>query len=381
MKRKNLTPRGGAAVEMSIMMVVLIPLIMYVSFLQDALLYKLDAQEAIVSAPYDFVTQDYEKTVNAGDIQHYNRLTHCDHTSATNSYSDSSYDCDNGASEGHHTSSAKQSTAWSAHQCWLVPGAEQVTCGWGNKGVPLASPFSVYAWSARFNEGGIARCYGNIGIMNYFLPQKFFNFWAKANVDGGKGGTRDGTAVGLDDGNARLKKFDQADGVHKSGAYSKAGSKNALLLPTEEFAMLHDPWALNHLEDVEPNDFAPMTNAMVPGTSGITHHPLLDRSAHYYTYWGGTWISLPGSSIYMRGGQSRLQAAKDFHEAIEDFVSYWSRMDMFGDHLGSMPVFYSAGDQTRSNAGGYASGWEDSRQNDMYGSRQTTYYGMDQNWW
>lgn len=53
--------RGGATVELAIMMVFLIPTFLYSLFLDDLLNFKLEMQETIVSTPWDYNFLDYNK--------------------------------------------------------------------------------------------------------------------------------------------------------------------------------------------------------------------------------------------------------------------------------------------------------------------------------
>ncbi len=126
--------RGAAATEMAIMAIILVPVVMYYLFLEDALYFKLNAQEPVVAAPFDRSTVNYNMPVH--DVGYYNRLIYCDHSSAYDSSGasgsryDPTFDCqgsppspsdpaddpDNptsvyaGADKGHHTEKG-------AHQC------------------------------------------------------------------------------------------------------------------------------------------------------------------------------------------------------------------------------------------------------------------------
>lgn len=342
--RRARRARGSAAVELSIMCVVLVPLMMYVSFLQDALLFKLDGQEAVISAPYDFMTQAYDgdQAVNAEDVGRQNRRTHCDHSSAYNTYSDANYDCGTEASRIHHFGE------WSVHQCWIVKDAQQVRCKiddtYGTALIPNPSP-PVLAWAARWNKGGIAKCNARIGIMNYYLPNKFFEFWSKQSVNGGDL-----------DGTGRLEKF--TGDAHADAP--KGSSKNALVLPRDTFAMMADPWALNHIDDIDPMAGAPQTTALWPG--GFTqYHPLLDRSGHYYV-----WPQ----------NLSKLNSARSFRSSASDFLTLSAEIDGLGDSPFSMPIRYSAANTRPDDDGNYASGWADDRQSSMEGNRGDFYFGL-----
>lgn len=350
--RPGRRPRGSAAVELSIMCVVLVPLMMYVSFLQDALLFKLDGQEAAISAPYDFMTQGYDDVfeqklkVDPEEVGKQNRRTHCDHTAAYNTYSDAIYDCGAKGDPEKDTTAMHHYGEWSVHQCWLVKGASQVHCKWDGTGVPGRS-LAVQAWAARYNQGGIASCSARIGIMNYYLPNKFFEFWSKQSVTGDSGGK------------ARLQNFaDQGENLVHDTARKKANSGNAMVLPKDSLAMVADPWALNHIEPYGPDKDAPITTWLVPGLLAPQYHPLLDRAGMYYV-----------------AQAENETSATDFRSKADAFLSYFAEIDGVGDSPLSLPIRYAA-ERTRAGGDGFASGWKDSRQSDMDDARAENYFGL-----
>ena len=109
--------------------------------------------------------------------------------------------------------------------------------------------------------------------------------------------------------------------------------------------MLVDSWALNHLKDVGPQDFAPQTSTAPPGQRAgeDRYHPLLDRTGNYYNFY------------YKKA----LNSAHEWHKSAKDFVDYQSQMDGSGDHLSSVPVNWKESKERPGIAGGYASGFGD----------------------
>ncbi|RMG19751.1 MAG: hypothetical protein D6729_04480 [Deltaproteobacteria bacterium] len=199
-------------VETAISMIIIVPVILYSLYLYDALSYKLDLQEAITGAAWDFTTRDYQAESTSaiqGSVQRNNRLTWCDHTSAYDSY-DRNYDCEN---EGHHKAVA-------AHACWLGDGAKQVTCsidtGYANYYLQPA----ITGFHGRFTHGGFVTCDARLSVANYLVPQEFLQQFH---------------------GDHKLFERDQLSGsVHDASA-----SGNVLVLEGQPFGLLVDTWALN----------------------------------------------------------------------------------------------------------------------------------------
>ncbi len=203
--------RGGAMVETAISMLVIVPVVLYSVFLQDALSYKLDLQEAITAAVWDYTTQDYQAKSTSdiqNTVQHVNRLTWCNHTSIYDSY-DRGYDCND---EGHHQAVA-------AHACWYGDGAHQVTCSIDTGYADFYFQPAITEFQSRFNKGGFVKCDARLSVANYLVPTEFLQNFASI----------------------KLYEKDQLSGsVHDS---SRTG--NVLVLEGQPFGLLVDTWALN----------------------------------------------------------------------------------------------------------------------------------------
>ena len=79
--------RGGASVELAVLLVLLVPALLYVTLLQDLLMAKLENLEIVTSSPWDFAPFAHRRL--AGEevshaVQVLNRRTYLDHTSAWN---------------------------------------------------------------------------------------------------------------------------------------------------------------------------------------------------------------------------------------------------------------------------------------------------------
>ncbi len=370
-------------------MVLLVPLILYTLFLEDLLQYRLESQEPTITAGWDYITNDYMK--GRKDIGKLNRLKFCDHTVAFDSF-DKGYDCNGmtagggadedtgdgsgsgdvdatggaggGGAKGHHQAGA-------AHQCWIVPGADQVRCGLdqqaGIRAMSVGTAAPLYHTS-KWNKGGLVTCKAKLGVMNYMLPARFMQ-GGYNGFTAGSGGrvavTNKGRNSAGAGANATFTEIDQAtndNSVHGD----KDNTGNAWILREETFAVLADPWALNDIADVTPGFRAPATSlarpmsypGYVPGKD--TYHPLLDRSGHYYNKYG----SDAKDKAYDWFGNSAISGSDGFlNSSMLGGADRDGIGGIGGDDPGSLPVFYKKNDVTRKGSPkGLASGWEDSRQ-------------------
>lgn len=315
--------RGAAAVELAVTMILLVPLIMYTLFLEDLLAYKLDEQEPTIVAGWDHITPDYQN--NSPDVGGMNRLKYCDHSSAFDSY-EKDFDCEDG---NHHE-------AGTAHQCWMVPGAKQLECtndtSLGMEILPMNQEFLT--WHGTYNKGGMARCTATLAVMNYFLPNKFFN-WAAHS-----GAQTEVTGKGKLGGNGWA-----SSDVHGDAKGSEA-APSSWFLKEEVFAVMSDPWALNVISDTSPGSFGAQRG-----------HPFWDRANVYFD-------DLTGG--FMKQGNSD---AKDYRSSLDELIGEKAAQDAdslppcftnCGDDPSSLPLAWKA-DKTRDFNDGFASGWEDQR--------------------
>lgn len=318
------SPRGGAAVELAVLMIVLVPTILYTMFLEDLLFYKLDQAEAIVSTPWDFHAMDYRNKGSdaVGWVQHAARLTYADHTSATNSYSDPQYDTEG---ENHHV-------AMTAHQCWLASGGEQVTCSiQGTVGLSVDPVFNF------MNHGGMATCYAKLGVQNYFLPQDLFGkMFSTVSIGGGK---------------LKEKKWED-------NAFHGNAKQDPYVFPEQNFGVVVDPWALNKMDDDE--------GLLNPDT-----HPA-NLGAQFTR-----WVAIP----YGLRKQHLNDANQFADDAIDkEILGSQVKIDGIGDTLLTPPVAWKK-DANREFNNHYASGWSDNRQSQTTNKLQNQYMGQPTSYW
>lgn len=221
--------RGQATVELAVCMLLLVPIFLYVLFLDDLLRYKLELQENVISMPWDLTTIDYEQD-SQGTVD--GRVTKavdfvqsqfCDHTSVYDSYN-RSYDC--GGQEHHR--------AVSAHLCFLVGGGKgkEVSCAprQPNIGANLDQPLDQagigVALRDSIQRGGFYVCDAKAGVVNYFLPNKIFMSFTNVEMSG--------VAYHYGD-------IDE-HGVGTHGV--EAGGGSVFALQEQRFSLITDTWAL-----------------------------------------------------------------------------------------------------------------------------------------
>lgn len=359
--------RGAAAVELAVSMIFLVPLIMYMHFLQEMLIMKLNGQEAAVQASWDFTILDYGSQVrDHADAKYarFSRLTYCDHSAAYDSYN-RDYDCDD----------VKHHKPMTAHECWIGKNAAQyggqVRCYISE---PLSPSGAAASAVANFGQGGVVTCSSRLGIMNYYLPNSFLN-----NFRGGKGfevnvdasgvkkdrqksrwATGNGAATDLTGGSPPPSQ----DQAHNDRLNAKEHGETSLgsnywRLARTEHAMLVDPWALglqggsNDISGINPN--APSGPYM--------NHPLYARIRAAYNT-----------------ASSATTAAEDWNEAIEQagLIQGISRQDAVGDNLSTAAAAFEPNNEKQEFSDHWAAQWGDSRVQSTYNNRKNGYFGLAQ---
>lgn len=347
--------RGAASVELAVSMIFLVPLIMYMIFLQDMLIMKLNGQEAAVQASWDFTVLDYGSKVEADGIARFSRLTYCDHSAAYDSY-DRDFDCDD----------VKHHKAMTAHECWIgtdpAKYGGQVRCSLNEQLRPSGAAASAVAG---FGQGGVVTCNSRLGIMNYYLPNSFLNNFRKGqgftvNVDASgtkKQKMQSRWAVG----NGAASAQDDAHGDRNQATPNGETSlgSNYWRLARTEHAMLVDPWALgleggkNNIGGINPN---------VPSAFNI-QHPLYARiRAAYNTASGAT------------------DKAEQWNQDIQSagMLNGNSRQDGQGDNLSTAAAAFEENSAQQEFSDHWAAQWGDSRVQATYNSRQNGYFGLAQ---
>ncbi len=349
MKALKQTRRGAASVELAVSMIFLVPLIMYMIFLQDMLIMKLNGQEAAVQASWDFTILDYTSAQPADGIANFSRLTYCDHSAAYDSY-DNKFECND---VRHHK-------AMTAHECWTGVDHKnyggQVKC---SSSEPLTPNGAATSAVADFGNGGVVTCSSRLGIVNYYLPNSFLN-----NFRGGKGFAVNVDASGKN--KTRMKSrwavgiagtpSDQ-DEVHKmvedQNVLEEKGDtslgSNYWRLALTEHAMLVDSWALGPTGGIDPT---------APGSG-----PLYDRiEAAYDT------------------ASDATEKAEEWNEEIEDqeMLAEESRDDIVGDDVTTAAAAFEPNSAQQPFGGHWAAQWGDSRVQATEGSRQSGYFGLAQ---
>jgi hypothetical protein len=240
--------RGQAVVELAVSMLVIVPTFMYVLFLDDLLRAKLDLEEAVITAPWEYARVNFEEGAAGSSLRSAIRLGWCDHTTAYNSYT-RSYDCD----ETHHH------VAMAAHQCWLTEGAKQVSCSVDKDFGKQQGLLTLDQVHSEYTQGGLVRCSARLGVINYYLPQRLFEEFS----------------------NVEMTRTEKKEGnVHDSGR--NLAIRSHYLLEEQQAGLVVDTWALGKMERIDS------------GGSGN----LKDRVNKVYQTYGGIGAAM-GMQFYM----------------------------------------------------------------------------------
>jgi hypothetical protein len=245
-------------------MLLIVPLFLYVLFLEDLLRHKLNLQEAVTSTPWDWHGLNYEKFDRGSNVdsasldkdQVLNRQSQtigksggtqapgvwarymwCDHTSAYNSYN-TDFECND---SNHHR-------AVSAHVCWVLENAQQVACGVdAATGADYIDPLgTIGPLKDEVHKGGEIYCSARAGVLNYFLPQKIFTAFTTVDT---------------------TRTTELSGDVH--GHYGEKQSA-VYLLTMQSMSVVHDPWSQTTVEDVDP----PGSGVLQTRTNKIYASPL-----------------------------------------------------------------------------------------------------------
>ena len=313
---KGTKARGQATVELAVTTIVFVPLALYVLFLGDLLRHKLDLAEVVFSSAWDYTSVPLDKGVP--NLSKPYELTYCDHTSAYNSY-DSNFECEN----------PQNHVALAAHACWQTGAgyeANKLKCKISEPLVGLIS-----ATYGPFNNGGIASCSAQLGVINYMIPQKILSQFSQVDA-------------------TRTKKFDSGTNPHAAGA--GLAVEDHYLLQRQTFGVLVDTWALNITDSISPD-------------TGFTT-PFYLRMAAYY----------------VPAAQSKVGKANDLADALkkDKLLGDLATVDETGDNLMTPHLAYdptpghSFDDHT-------SSGWSDSRVQNSHSARENSYFAVGEGEW
>jgi hypothetical protein len=305
--------RGQAAVEMALLTIILVPVILYVLFIDDLLRFKLDQEETMIATGWDLSVLNYDhQTTGKGhgansDIRHYipsygvtkggqngnkvfqptqhgfaayfNRMAFGDHTSATPRFDDYG----GGSQENHHL-------AVGAHQCWLVGKASgvdnQVDC---ERKQPLMA--ANYGFDATLGArtrmrdflmqgakrgGGYISCQGRVGVINHWLPSGIL-FFSKEELSSRDYHHNDIQGSG--------------SGTHGVAEAMNNNTKTeAYQFPIDRFGMVTNTWAMT-----DANELMPYNSLRFPGQ--LMGDALYDRTVQVYNATGPT-LTLVSATKY-----------------------------------------------------------------------------------
>lgn len=172
---------GAAAVELALLMLVFVPVIMYSMILHDMLRYRLDVQEVVTTAAWDFTSLNYNG-LKAGPLQNTSntlKALWCDHSGVVDG-DDPNGEC----ASGNGDDKFHLGQAVASHQCWKASDAREVSCTIDNNfrrnalnqtGVDLL--LNQFAYGSTLGEpvqtGGKVTCTATVAVYNNLLPRTF----------------------------------------------------------------------------------------------------------------------------------------------------------------------------------------------------------------
>ncbi len=357
--------RGAAAVELAVLCLVLVPLIMYTMFLAEMFVMKLNGQEGALQAPWDFTLVDFsnpeKKVEHDGAIARQSRRTYCDHSAAYNSYN-LSYDC---TDQNHHST-------MTAHECWLTKPGQQVKCARVSQPLTGSGQEGIQIISQSFPSGGVVECSSQLGVMNYYLPNKFLeNFTSVQMTEKRRMQSRWAGRAGAED-------------AHNDAKENTGSTKNFWSLGRTQIRMMTDTWAVTHMysgekgiESIDQNDIDGYRNAMRTPKVGATpasagDHPVYDRVTH----------------MYWKLNDDGLRQSNEWHGSMKTFLHSDSQEDKpsmivpvpprradrgNGDHMSSPSMRFEKNVNPQrapspQSPRSFAAGWGDSRNNGQRGA-------------
>ncbi|MBS1148865.1 MAG: hypothetical protein H6Q89_563 [Myxococcaceae bacterium] len=322
---RTLRARGQAALELSLLLIVLVPIIFYSLFLDDLLRHRVDLLEGVVSSPWDFagIDQQANKGFNMAQTE---RHAWCDHTYAYNSY-DIDYECDSDPNNSN-AGAGRHHKAFTAHVCFVVQGGQQIQCE-TDEGTGKIDD------NASYNGGGVTTCSARAGVFNYFIVNQAMEGFT--NMD-------------------NLTKAEHMSGeVH---SHYGAASANIFMLEKQQFAILHDDWAMKTPDNVD---------ALFDIMPSFGDSTFKGRVAIYYDKF------------------AKFDEADDFFEKLtdEDLIDDGADDDGLGDDPSTLHMSFNS---TPGNGFGLitkhtSSAWSDQRVQDTHSAREDSYFGLPESTW
>lgn len=314
-------PRGQAVVELTVLMIVMIPVIFYSLFLDDLLRHRLDLLESVVSSPWDYAAIDQQDSKGA-NLTNSEQLSWCDHTLIYNSY-DNGYECDN---DVHHK-------AFTAHVCWVVEGGQQVTCNTDQSVAKVDD-------NADYNGGGMTTCSARAGVFNYFIINQAF------------GGSF-----------TQVKITDTEHMKGSAHSHYGAAAANIFMLEKQQFAILHDDWAMKTPDDIDASF------DILPDLGGLLG--------------GGATFKSRVKKVY--DDNAKFDDANDFFDKIKDdkLIDEGAKDDGMGDDPSTLHMSFN-----KEPGHGFglikqhtSSAYSDSRVSGTHSSRADFYFGQPEGDW
>jgi hypothetical protein len=194
--KKACGERGGAMVELVVLMLVFIPLIMLPMYFQDALRYKLDTQEAVYSTAWDFAFGKYDEET-ADNIAP--SITSANRRIFANLWS------------GNRNDKRNPAGPWADFN-WKSRIDCSANKDFGSDAYGMLAK-AYHNDSEVGTKGGLVTCKGTISVTNHYIPRVFLQEFASKNL------------------------FDPG--------------RNELSYPEVKFGVMVDPWCIHDPADAE----------------------------------------------------------------------------------------------------------------------------------
>jgi hypothetical protein len=158
LKTNTKAEHGAAMVELVVLLLIFVPLIMLPLYFQDAIRYKLDAQEAVYSTAWDFAYANYDEK-STGDINV--TIEQKNGEIFKNLWS------------GNKNEKQNPAGPWANFE-WEGNASQPVTCsGSTDFSRPMGLALMAASFHDKWTKGGFVECKGNIKVENHYIPQVF----------------------------------------------------------------------------------------------------------------------------------------------------------------------------------------------------------------
>ncbi len=181
--RNHREEQGGAAVELAILMLIIVPVLLYTLMINDLMRHRLDLQEAVTTSAWDYTTLNYNG-LSTNQVKTANQTLQaiwCDHSGVIDG-DDPQADCD--SSNGDDTYHKGQVVA--AHGCWKASDAQIVSCNietnFRQNALNPTGIDIIFNRARSFQTGGRVVCNASLAVYNNLIPKEFLTQWSEVDM-------------------------------------------------------------------------------------------------------------------------------------------------------------------------------------------------------